>query len=37
MSDYQEVLEKKKNQKMVYVHSPSKCLVRFGLYGVKWP
>ena len=20
-----------------YVHSPSKCLVRFGLYGVKWP
>ena len=23
---------------LVYVvHSPSKCLVRFGLYGVKWP
>ena len=21
----------------VEVHSPSKCLVRFGLYGVKWP
>ena len=19
------------------IHSPSKCLVRFGLYGVKWP